>query len=154
MIAVGRLDVASSGLLLLTTDTALADRVTDPLSGVPRVYVVTVRGCVTPDEARRITDGVGVLHAHDAIIRKASSRESHLTVELREGKNREVRRLFGAIGHEVTRLKRVQFGGLALGALGPGEWRELSRDEVDEAFSDETIARAGLHRNAADTDAS
>ena len=68
------------------------------------------------------------------MLRKASSRESHLTVELREGRNREVRRLFTAIGHEVTRLKRVAFGGLELGALEPGRWRDVSRDELAAAF--------------------
>ena len=60
--------------------------------------------------------------------------ESHATVELREGKNREVRRLFEAIGHEVTRLSRVQLGGLGLDGLQPGAWRDLSREEVARAF--------------------
>jgi len=67
-------------------------------------------------------------------LRKASGRESHLTIVLREGKNREVRRLCEAIGHEVTRLKRVAFGGLQLGALEPGEWRELTHADVRRAF--------------------
>jgi 23S rRNA pseudouridine2605 synthase len=134
MIAVGRLDLASSGLVLLTTDNALADRITDPESDVPRVYVVTVRGHVTPQEAAHVTHGIGALRARAVEIRKTSSRESHLTVELREGKNREVRRLFAALGHEVTRLKRVRLGGLELGELEPGEWREVSRDEMAAAF--------------------
>ena len=68
------------------------------------------------------------------MIRKASNRESHLEVELREGKNREVRRLFEAIGHEVTRLKRIRLGGLELGSLEPGEWRDLTRAEIRAAF--------------------
>jgi 23S rRNA pseudouridine2605 synthase len=134
MIAVGRLDLASSGLLLVTTDTALADRITDPDSAVPRVYVVTVRGRVTPEEAASLTRGIGALRAHAVDIRKTSSRESHVTVELREGKNREVRRLFAEVGHEVTRLKRVQLGGLRLGELKPGEWREISYAEMVGAF--------------------
>jgi 23S rRNA pseudouridine2605 synthase len=81
--------------------------------------------------------------AASVIVRKASARESHLTVELREGKNREVRRLFETIGHEVTRLKRVAFGGLELGNLAPGQWRELSRDDVARAFggADSVTAR-------------
>ena len=63
-------------------------------------------------------------------VRKRSRRETHLTVHLTEGKNREVRRLFAAIGHEVTRLLRVSFGPIELGTLKPGEWRELAREEV------------------------
>ena len=104
LIAVGRLDLATSGLLLLTTDTRLADWITDPAHEVPRIYVVTVRGRVTDADVARLIAGVGTgrdrLQAHAVLLRKASSRESHLTMELREGKNREIRRLFDAIGHE------------------------------------------------------
>jgi 23S rRNA pseudouridine2605 synthase len=138
LVAVGRLDFATTGLLLLTTDTQLADRLTDPVHAVRRVYVVTVRGRVTRDEAssleRGVVNGGTFISASSVTIRKTSGRESHVTVELREGKNREVRRLFEAIRHEVTRLKRVAFGGLDLGDLAPGQWRELSREDVARAF--------------------
>ena len=140
LVTVGRLDLATTGLLLLTTDTQLAHRLTDPAHAVPRVYVVTVRGSVIGDEVSRLERGIvngGTrLCATSVIVRKASARETHLTVELREGKNREVRRLFEAIGHEVTRLKRVAFGRLELGDLAPGQWRELSREDVARAFGD------------------
>ncbi len=139
LVAVGRLDMATSGLLLLTTDTKLADWITDPANEVARVYVLTVRGKVTGDEAARLRIGISIggerLIARDVVIRKASSRETHLVVELREGRNREVRRMFDAIGHEVTRLKRVKLGGLELGTLEPGEWREVSRSEIAAAFA-------------------
>ena len=128
LVAAGRLDLASTGLLVLTTDTRLANWITDPVNGVPRVYLVTVRGEVTPPMAR-------ALPAESAIVRKASARESHLTVELRRGRNREIRRMFEAIDREVTRLKRVRFGGLEIGDLEPGAWRELTRDEVRAAFA-------------------
>jgi 23S rRNA pseudouridine2605 synthase len=128
LIAVGRLDAATTGLLLLTTDTQLANWITDPDNAVPRVYIVTVRGELTPDDLER-------LQPASATLRKASGRESHLTVELREGKNREIRRLFAGIGHEVTRLKRVTLGGLELGELGPAQWRELTREDVRAAFA-------------------
>jgi 23S rRNA pseudouridine2605 synthase len=138
LIAVGRLDLATSGLLLLTTDTRLADWITDPAHGVPRVYVVTARGRVSDVDIATLIAGVGAgrdrLRAHAVLLRKTSSRESHLTVELREGRNREVRRLFEAIGHEVTRLKRVRLGPLELGELAPGRWRALSRKDVHDAF--------------------
>src|SRR5262249_9017721 len=87
LIAVGRLDLATSGLLLLTNDTQLAERITDPRRRVPRVYVVTVRGEVTEDECARLERGVVQdgerLHAAAAVVRKRSRRESHLTIELR-----------------------------------------------------------------------
>lgn len=145
LIAVGRLDLASTGLLLLTTDTQLANWIADPANAVPRLYVVTVRGRVVQEAADRLTRGVdsgrGRLAAHAVRLRKSSARESHLVVELREGRNREVRRLFAAIGHEVTALKRVQLGGLALKSVGPGEWRELSREEIARAFPGAPIGR-------------
>jgi 23S rRNA pseudouridine2605 synthase len=67
-------------------------------------------------------------------IRKTSNRESLVIVELEEGRNREVRRLMSAVGHEVTRLRRVQIGGLSIGNLAPGEWRRLSAAELQRAF--------------------
>jgi len=67
-------------------------------------------------------------------LRKASARESHLTVELREGRNRQVRRMFDAIGHEVTRLKRVKLGSLELEDLAPGQFRDILRAEIPVAF--------------------
>jgi 23S rRNA pseudouridine2605 synthase len=137
-VPVGRLDLATSGLLLLTTDTKLADWMTDPLNRLARVYVVTVRGKVTVDECLRLetglSDGRDLLKAESVQPRKVSERESHLTVELREGKNREVRRLFEAVGHEVVRLKRVRFGPLELGDLAPGQWRDVSDKEITAAF--------------------
>jgi 23S rRNA pseudouridine2605 synthase len=138
LIAVGRLDLATSGLLLLTTDTTLANWITDPGSGVPRIYIVTVRGRVTDADVEQVRRGVVSrgerLRAESVTLRKASGRESHLTVELREGKNREVRRLFEAIGHEVTRLKRVALGGLDLARLPPGGCRDVPREELRAAF--------------------
>jgi len=67
-------------------------------------------------------------------IRKRSKRETHVIVELRQGRNREIRNVFASLGHEVTRLKRVRFGGLEIGDLPAGEWRALTRSEVRAAF--------------------
>jgi 23S rRNA pseudouridine2605 synthase len=138
VVPVGRLDLATSGLLILTTDTQFANWLTDPASKVPRVYLVTVEGRATDDTASLLTNGVIVdgerLSAASASIRKASSRESHLVVTLHEGKNREVRRLMTAAGHPVTQLRRVQFGGLELGSLAPGKWRAVSSEELRAAF--------------------
>jgi 23S rRNA pseudouridine2605 synthase len=137
-VSVGRLDLATSGLLLLTTDTRLAAWLTDPANGVKRVYLVSVRGEVDDKTCEALTRGIEDegerLAADSAVVRKRSTRETHLVVDLSEGRNREVRRLFEAVGHEVTRLKRVAFGGLELGALPVGKWREVSREEVHAAF--------------------
>lgn len=124
--AVGRLDFATSGLLLLTSDTQLANWLSDPINAIPRLYVVTVRGRVAPEALSQL--------AATVTLRKASARESHLLVELREGKNRQVRRMFSDLGHEVRALKRVKFGPLELGALTPGAHREISRKEMANAF--------------------
>jgi 23S rRNA pseudouridine2605 synthase len=138
LIAVGRLDQATSGLMLFTTDTRLGHWITDPASAVSRLYVVTVRGKITEPELVRLRGD-----AHAVVVRKASTRESHLLVELREGRNRAVRRLFESVGHEVTRLKRVKLGGLELGSLGPGDWRELSPADVHAAFPGAPVRRGG-----------
>jgi 23S rRNA pseudouridine2605 synthase len=134
LIAVGRLDRASTGLLIFTNDTHLANALTDPAHHVRRRYIVTVRGRVTPETARRLEQGLEVqvephvapelLAAARVEIRKASGRETHLLVELDEGRNREIRRLFQAAGHEATRVHRVSFGPYELGNLQPGQWRE------------------------------
>ena len=129
LVAVGRLDLASSGLLLLTSDTQLANRLTDPANGILRKYVVTVRGMFDLPSAEQMIGGSDDLHAVNVRILEASRRESHLEVQLDEGKNREIRRLCARLGYEVTRLLRVSFGPIELGRLQPGEWRELTRGE-------------------------
>ena len=134
LVAVGRLDLASTGLLLLTTDTQLAAWLTDPRNAVIRRYVVTARGAVTDEAAREMERGIGQLSAKSVTVRKRSRKETHLIVELQEGRNREIRRLLQAVGHEVTRLLLVSFGAIELGTLQPGAWREVERQEIDLAF--------------------
>lgn len=129
LIAVGRLDYATSGLLLLTTDSQLAERLTNPRHAVVRRYAVTARGEVSAEDCAALERGIDGLKASAVAVRKRSRRETHLSVELTEGKNREIRRLFEAIGRPVTRLLRVAYGPIELGTLQPGEWRELTRDE-------------------------
>jgi len=131
---VGRLDMASTGLLILTNDTRLSAYLTDPANAIPRIYIVTVTGNFTGEDLLKASAGVmdegELLKPSRITLRKASRRESHLTVELTEGKNRELRRLFKALGHEVTQLKRVAFGPLELGGLQPGLFRRLTREEL------------------------
>ena len=138
VVPVGRLDLATTGLLLFTNDTRFGEWLTNPDSGVPKVYLVTVRGRVTDERLAQIAAGVrsagDTLMPAAVVLRKASARESHLVVTLTEGKNREVRRLCAAAGHEVSRLRRVQIGGLTLGALPPGSWRLVGDEELARAF--------------------
>jgi 23S rRNA pseudouridine2605 synthase len=135
---VGRLDLASTGLLLMTNDTQLADWLTDPATGIVRRYVVSVRGELSDASVTSLTRGVvergEALKAASIQVLKRSKRETHLIVELTEGKNREIRRMLKAAGNEVTRLKRIAFGPLELGDLAPGKWRRISADEIRAAF--------------------
>ncbi len=150
---VGRLDMASTGLLLLTNDSRFADWVTDPTNHVPRTYVVAVRGALDDETGARLTAGVEIgrqrLQPASVEVRKRSRRETHLIVTLTEGKNREIRRLFEAVGHEVIRLKRIAFGGLTLGDLSPGQWRIVSDAELRAAFPGSPVP--GARRHAAET---
>lgn len=131
---VGRLDMASTGLLLMTTDTQLSDFLTDPDNGIPRVYCVTVEGRITEDKIDRLSEGIQdkgqLLKATSVTLRKASNKESHLVIELTEGKNREIRRMFEALGSGVTALKRISFGKLKLGTLMPGQFLEVTSKEI------------------------
>lgn len=133
--AIGRLDLATSGLLLFTNDTQLAHRLTDPASAIPRTYLVTVRGELADETAARlmspgVVDRGEHLAAQEIVVRKRSGREAHLIVVLTEGRNREIRRLFGAVGHSVTGLKRVAFGAVEIGDLPPGQVRDIDPDAV------------------------
>lgn len=142
LVAVGRLDLATTGLLLLTNDTRLAGWLSDPAQAIPRTYLVTVRGELSEPERLRLESGIEEkgerLVARSVAVRKRSRRETHLVLVLDEGRNREVRRLFEAVGHEVTRLKRVAFGALELGTLAVGGLRELTPGDLRRAFGAET----------------
>jgi len=138
MLAVGRLDQATSGLLLLTNDSALSSFLTDPANKVMRTYLVSVRGEFTEAQAAEavagVVDGSERLQCHTVKIQKSSGRESHLEVVLTQGKNREIRRLFKALGHEVTRLRRIQYGPFKLEDLPSGAWREIPIEDVRKSL--------------------
>jgi len=134
---VGRLDMSTTGLLILTNDTGYSAYLTDPVNAIRRTYMVSVKGEVTEEEIQRITRGIRdngeFLKPSKLTLRKSCKKESHLIIELTEGKNREIRRLFEAIGHEVTRLKRVAFGSLTLGDILPGEFRYMTPEDMDKS---------------------
>jgi 23S rRNA pseudouridine2605 synthase len=134
---VGRLDVDSEGLILLTNQGDAANRMLHPRYGVERVYDVIVRGDVTDAELRRLREGVELEDgpARAKYVERRSRPRPGLTrlrVTMLEGRKREVRRLFRAIGHPVVRLVRRRFGPIRLGTLEPGAWRRLTRAEIQE----------------------
>jgi pseudouridine synthase len=131
---VGRLDFESEGALLLTNDGELAYRLTHPRFGALKIYVAKVRG--EPDERalRRLERGVSLegkkTAPAKAALLTANPKSSRLRIELREGRKREVREMCRAVGHPVLELRRVEFAGLGLKPLKPGEWRHLEPREV------------------------
>jgi 23S rRNA pseudouridine2605 synthase len=128
---VGRLDADSSGLILLTNDGELANRMTHPSFQVPKTYRATLRGRPIGDgELARLREGVelddGV--TAPALVRRTGEHEIELTIH--EGRNRQVRRMCAAVGHPVLELARVRFGPLRLDGLGVGDHRRLSARET------------------------
>ncbi len=134
---VGRLDKDTSGLLLLTNDTDFANFVTSPDSQVTKTYLVKLNGRIEDETVVRLRDGVRMKRgdfAGPASVRKIEDRGKYswLEVELTEGKNREVRRMFEAIGFTVLKLVRTRIGRLTLAGLEVGKWRELRREEINQ----------------------
>ncbi len=126
---VGRLDFDSEGLLLVTNDGKLAAQLTHPRHGVERVYEARVRGAPDEHDLRRLAHGM-VIDGRRTEPATVSFRDDVLTIAVREGRNRQVRKMCEAIGHPVTGLRRVALGPLRDTALKPGEWRELTPAEV------------------------
>lgn len=127
---VGRLDFASEGLVLLTNDGDLAFQLMHPRFGHEREYVVTVRGPEPPDLARRITEGVDIGDRRPARALRATRTSNGWRLVLAEGRKRQVRRMFEAVGMRVTRLQRVRIGSVILGDLAPGAARTLDAAEI------------------------
>ena len=139
-IAVGRLDINTSGLILLTTDGELANRLMHPSSGVDREYLARIHGDVTEEQLERLVDGVilddGPARFTDVVRHPEADqgrRNNWFYVALMEGRNREVRRLWESQGLQVNRLKRVRYGCIFLPSfLKQGHFVELGQKEVDD----------------------
>jgi 23S rRNA pseudouridine2605 synthase len=125
----GRLDADSEGLLILTTDAALAVRLTEPEHHVPKTYHVTVAGRPTPDALDQLRRGIeltdGRTRPAEVRLLESDNERSVLEMILTEGRNRQVRRMTAAVGHRVRRLVRLAIGGYELGDLPPGAYRSL-----------------------------
>ncbi len=132
---VGRLDLNSEGLLLMTNDGALANRLTHPRYGVEKTYYAVCDGRLTASEAARLTNGVELEDGMTAparvdAVRTTQRGDTSFLITIHEGRNRQIRRMLEAVGHRTLRLKRERFGPLSLGTLAPGEWRKLSDEEI------------------------
>ena len=131
---VGRLDFNSSGLLLLTNDGPLAQRLTHPRYGVRKLYRVKVSGHPPESELERLRKGIRLEDGWTAPAKvrvvERLNKKAWIEVEIHEGRYREVRRMFETLGYFVEKLVRVRMGPLRLGSLGPGEYRPLSQQEI------------------------
>lgn len=140
LFCVGRLDADSTGLLLLTTDGELANRLTHPRYEVHKTYELVVKGALEPADVKRLETGVMLHdrrdeHAHrtNAVSLKLKRRDrerTHLLMQLTEGRNRQIRRMMAVLGYPVKSLKRIQLGPLKLSRLARGQWRPLTPTEL------------------------
>lgn len=142
---VGRLDKETEGLLLLTNDGEMTQELTHPRYGVPKVYVAKVEGMASGAQIEKLKAGVflaeGRTQGAVVRVRKRSKKMSVLELTITEGRNREVRRILAAVGLRCRTLKRVRVGPIRLARLPAGDFRKLSRDEVEELRRVVTRAR-------------
>jgi len=133
---VGRLDFDAEGLLILTNDGDLQQRLTHPRYGIPRTYLVKLRGVPDPAAIRKLSDGIrledGVTLPAKARLVEKLKRNSWMRLTVHEGRNKLIKRMCTAISHPVIRLKRVRYGPLTLGNLKPGNYRYLTPKEIKE----------------------
>lgn len=136
---VGRLDRSSEGLIILTNDGELGQRLSHPKFGVQKVYRVTVAGRVETETMKKMRQGMyiaeGFVSVDGAKLVKARPRATELEITLREGKNREIRRILARLGHKVQQLRRVAVGPVRLGDIPAGAYRVLRREEVDKLWA-------------------
>ncbi len=134
LFTIGRLDLKSEGLILVTNDGPLADLLTHPRYGVPKLYRVLVAGRPEAEVLRRLRRGVhlaeGLVRADEIRVRAHHKQSTVLEIVLSEGRNRELRRMFARLGHKVMKLLRVAIGPVRLGQLAPGQYRPLSAQAV------------------------
>lgn len=131
---VGRLDMDTSGLLLLTNDGDLTNKITHPRNEVVKKYVALVEGIPNKDELRRFRKGILIDEKKTSPAKiklvKTHGNESELEIEIIEGRNRQVRRMCEAINHPIKELKRISIGDIVLDNIEVGKWRYLNKDEI------------------------
>jgi len=134
LVPVGRLDCATSGLLILTNDGDLVYKLTHPSHDIRKIYYARIRGKLSEQELEQIRDGMtidGYKTSHTNVkVLRAGEDTSLVEVAIKEGRNRQVRKIFDQLNHQVTSLRRVATGKLKLGELKKGQWRYLTDEEI------------------------
>ena len=133
---VGRLDADSEGLIILTNDGDLTQRLTHPSFGVPKEYLAHVQGVPTPAAIRRLREGIKLEDGVTSPAEVSMPQDGLLRLVIHEGRNRQVRRMCEAVGHPVLRLVRVRIGPITDSSLSAGEWRSMTRDEVRSLYEE------------------
>ena len=132
---IGRLDKDTTGIILVSNDGELTHKLAHPKSEVEKVYLVKVSNEITDESLERIESGINLdgkkLAPCEIQVVSKGPRFSILTVHLHEGKKRQIKRIFGTFGHRVLELKRIVYAGLSLGDLKEGEYRELTKEEIE-----------------------
>jgi pseudouridine synthase len=141
IVPVGRLDADTTGALLLTNDGRLAHRLMHPRYEVDKVYEAEIVGEPTDETLHRLAEGVELDDGHTAPARVRRRGPSRLELTIHEGRKHQVKRMCEAVGHPVRRLHRPEYAGLRLDGLAPGEWRELTADEVGSLRTSPARAR-------------
>jgi 23S rRNA pseudouridine2605 synthase len=134
---VGRLDQDTTGLILLTNDGELANRLMHPSYEVPRTYRAKVEGAVKERDLRRLREGIGLADGSTAPAKVRQLAADHIELTIHEGRKRQVRRMLEAVGHPVKALERTALGPLRLENLEPGEHRELTPAEVERLWKNQ-----------------
>ncbi|NNF06671.1 MAG: rRNA pseudouridine synthase [Candidatus Eisenbacteria bacterium] len=146
---VGRLDFETSGALLMINDGGMAHRLLHPQFKVDKQYEVTVQGTLPDDLVATLANGVDLEGRKTApaqvSIRERDGRRTKLSISIREGRNRQVRRMLESVGHEVIDLRRVRFGPIELGNLKEGTYRSLTEEEVKALHDATTFKRQQAH---------
>ena len=131
VVPVGRLDADTTGALLLTNDGDLAHRLAHPRYGVEKTYIVELSRAPSDEQIEQLAHGVELDDGPTAPAKLRRVTKNVVELTIHEGRNRQVKRMFEAIGHRVTRLHRSEYAGLDVDGLEPGRWRELTGDEVE-----------------------
>ncbi len=137
---VGRLDVNSEGLLLMTNDGELANRMMHPRYHVQKRYYVVCDGELTAEQTAKLTNGIELEDGMTAPaiverVRRTRTGQTSFEIVIREGRNRQIRRMLDALGHKTLLLRREQVGPIKLGSMAPGEWRHLDQHELEALYA-------------------